>query len=365
MPRARTVTMFIVTVLVFLFIANFVVYEALKLSFGDVLPSAVLAAVLAIGALSFIPSIVLGRKRYNLFTRVHSLFSMLWMGFFSYLFLASFVYILEVALFGDPKHAAAIIIFALPILAALYGFIYARRIQVKEVTVELANLPHQWRGKKVAFVSDLHIGQIKGKQFVELVIAKIKMTEPDIVFIGGDLFDGSYSEEILEMISPFQHFLPAGGIYFILGNHEGYGAADLFLGKIKEVGIKVLRDEKVIVDGVQIIGVDFLTTEEKEPFAKILENVALDREMPSILLKHEPQHIDITEAAGISFQMSGHTHKAQQWPFEYFARMAYGRFTYGLHRSNETQVYTSSGVGTWGPPMRVGTDSEIVVFTFN
>jgi len=70
------------------------------------------------------------------------------------------------------------------------------------------------------------------------------------------------------------------------------------------------------------------------------------------------------EQAGVSLQLSGHTHGGQVFPFSWITRRAFGKFTYGLQRFGALQVITSSGVGTWGPPMRVGTHHEVVLITF-
>ena len=113
-----------------------------------------------------------------------------------------------------------------------------------------------------------------------------------------------------------------------------------------------------------IVWVDYRNSSKSENYKEILKKVAINRNVPSILLKHEPKDWEIAEGAGISLQISGHTHKAQMWPLVYVARMIYKNFTYGLQRFKNMQIYTSSGTGTWGPPMRVGTQSEIVVFTF-
>ncbi len=360
--------MFLSILLGILFVANFVIFEAVKLSMGNVLPlgtSWLLAGLLAIGALSFIGSLFLGRKYYNFFTRTYSWLSMVWIGLFGYLFFGSVLYVLEVALIGDPTRYVALTLLGISILTCIYGIIHAQNIKIKGVKVNLSNLSDVWKGRKALFISDLHVGQINGKKFVERVVREIKKIAPDIVCIGGDLFDGSSVPAILENITPFKDLTSAHGIHFIMGNHEGYGTAQAFLDKIKEVGINILNDQKVVIDGVQIVGVDYITTTGKEDFKHILETIGINRNSPSILLKHEPRHVDVAEEAGISLQISGHTHKAQQWPFEYFARMIYGQFTYGLSRSKNIQVYTSSGVGTWGPPLRVATNSEIVVFTFS
>jgi predicted MPP superfamily phosphohydrolase len=115
---------------------------------------------------------------------------------------------------------------------------------------------------------------------------------------------------------------------------------------------------------LQIVGVDWAQAANTERFRMILASIAIDREHPSILLKHEPKDLDVASERGISLQISGHTHRAQQWPLEYVARRVYNGYSYGLKNYREMLVYISSGAGTWGPPMRVGTDCEVVVFTF-
>jgi predicted MPP superfamily phosphohydrolase len=164
-------------------------------------------------------------------------------------------------------------------------------------------------------------------------------------------------------VAPFKNMKAPQGVFFITGNHEEFGDSTAFINAVKSVGIRTLVDEKTEVDGVEIIGVDYHNASDKKQFAHILSKLAIDKAKPSILLKHEPKDIDVARDAGISLQISGHTHRGQLWPFEYMAKLVYKGFSYGLKSLGTTQVYVSSGVGTWGPPMRVGTDGEIVVFT--
>ena len=364
MNKAKTIIIFLTIILIFLFLANLVVYKALRFAFNITGLSALLLSILTFCALSFVISLLLGIRYYNFFTKIYSTFAMIWMGFFAYLFLASVLYILEFIWIGDSSRMFAYTLYGVAFFTTLYGIAHARKLKIKEVVIKLDNLPTEWQDKKAVWISDLHIGQIHGKKFTERVIKKIQTTSADIVFVGGDLFDGSSVKGILEKIEPFSHFKSPMGIYFITGNHEGYANINLFLQKIKEVGINILQNEKTIIKGMQIIGVNYIGTTKEEEFKKVLDELYIDRDIPSILLKHEPNHILTAKEAGINLQISGHTHKAQQWPFEYLARLVYGRFTYGLQQFDSLQTYTSSGTGTWGPPVRVGTDAEIVVFKF-
>jgi predicted MPP superfamily phosphohydrolase len=99
-------------------------------------------------------------------------------------------------------------------------------------------------------------------------------------------------------------------------------------------------------------------------FASVLRDIGWDRNRASILLIHAPDHPEIAEAAGVSLQLSGHTHLGQYIPWSWMARRVYRQFVYGLSRIGKMQVLTSSGAGTWGPPLRLGSNPEIVMLEF-
>lgn len=363
MRSKKLFAVFITAIFAILFAANFVVYKAFLLAFGIYTNSLLLIIMMSFLGLSFIGSMLVNHRYYNLLSRFYYKLAMIWMGFFAYFFIASVMYVLEAAYIGDQNHYFAILIFSFSILAGIYGLLHARKLKIKNVKVTIPNFPQDWKSKKAVWISDLHMGQINGKNFMQKVVNQIKEVSPDIVFIGGDLFDGTSLPKVLESINPLKD-LSLIQTYFIMGNHESYGDKELFQKAIREVGVQVLNNEKKVVDGVQIVGVDYETTQKKEDFEKVLTNIGIDENLPSILLKHEPSNVHVAEKAGVNFQISGHTHRAQQWPFEYLARLSYGKFTYGLNKMKNMQVYTSSGTGTWGIPMRVGTDSEIVIFEF-
>jgi uncharacterized protein len=126
----------------------------------------------------------------------------------------------------------------------------------------------------------------------------------------------------------------------------------------------VLNNEKVEVDGLQIAGVPYRNAWQPKTLAAVLHALHLDRSRASILLTHAPDHPQVAEAAGIDLQLSGHTHLGQFIPWSWIARRVYRQFVYGLSRIGEMQVFTSSGAGTWGPPLRLGSNPEIVVLHF-
>jgi predicted MPP superfamily phosphohydrolase len=123
-------------------------------------------------------------------------------------------------------------------------------------------------------------------------------------------------------------------------------------------------DQMALVHGLQLVGVDYAHANDAGRFSKILSALALDKNKPTILLKHEPNNLHIAEEAGVSLQISGHTHYGQQWPFGLLAQLSYQGYAYGLKPFKNMQMLTSSGIGTWGPPMRIGSNAEMVVITF-
>lgn len=350
----------------FLYIANLVVYEALAGIFEVTTPHGlwVLGALLFILSASFIVASILGMRFYNWFTRSYYLFSSLWIGFFTYLFLASVLYGLFLDIPTLPTKALGQLLIALAILASMYGAVHARNIRISKIEVSLPNLPEKWKGRKAIWISDVHLGQLYGSSYAEKIVEKANALSHDIVFIGGDLYDGTEAIDATKFVAPLGGFSGKLGIYFITGNHEEIGKSGAFVTAVRSAKIRPLLDEMIEIDGLQLIGIDYRNSASKEGFKKVLSGLSIQPDKPSILLKHEPKDIDVARNAGISLQLSGHTHHAQMWPLGYIADFVYKGFAYGLKRSGKMYVYTSSGVGTWGPPVRVGTDCEIVHITF-
>jgi hypothetical protein len=209
-------------------------------------------------------------------------------------------------------------------------------------------------------MTDLHLGNIRGAAFMRRVADKVRSLQPFAVFVSGDVFDGPEGDYD-RLLEPCRWLSAPAGIYFVTGNHEEFTDRSKYIAAIERAGLRVLNNEKVTVQGLQIVGVHDSEAVEPEQFRKILQDAAVDRRQASILLAHRPSNLAIPEAAGISLQVSGHTHKGQCWPWSWVIYKVHGPFAYGLNRLGNLLVLTSSGAGTWGPPMRVGTKSEIVL----
>jgi len=291
-----------------------------------------------------------------------------WLGIFYFLILAAlFAWILSglARLFHFPVDHRLLteILFAMALIASLYGFINAGVIRTTRLSLELPGLSNPWKGKTAIWVSDTHLGQVRNYGLAKKTAAMIQNLRPDIVFIGGDLYD-SEAVNLDKVTEPFSRISAPYGTYFITGNHEEFYDNTKYLQAVRCAGIRVLYNEMVEIDGLQIVGVDYRDTRREDQFKMILEKIGIDRHKPSILLKHAPFHLEVAKEQGMSLQLSGHTHHGQVFLFRFITSRVYQGYDYGLKWFGNLLVYTSSGAGTWGPPMRVDSKPEIVVIEF-
>jgi uncharacterized protein len=364
------ISRFIVNVQLLLFVVHLFLYETWTFFHPETNLTArfVLRLATILLSVSFVSASLLAHRYWNITVRIYYRIAALWLGFLNFFFLAaclSWLAYVVVRVLSLPvaRSEMVTIPFSLAILVGVYGVLNARWLRVKRISVELPNLPASWRGRTAAVVSDVHLGHVNGAAFSRRIVAKLNGLHPDIVFLPGDLFDGSKAD-LDGMVAPWKELSSPFGAYFITGNHEEFSDRDKYLRAVTHAGICVLNSEKVIVDGLQIVGVHYSESSYADHFRSVLESVHPDRRRASILLTHVPHGLGIAEDAGISLQISGHTHGGQIFPFTWLTHRMFGEYTYGLARFAELSVYTSCGAGTWGPPLRVGTRPEIVLIKF-
>lgn len=319
-------------------------------------------------ALAFIPATILRFRFSHPALRAVYALSASWLGALNFAVFASLAcWMAEaiVSMTGWPlsRFSIAAVLFGAALLAAVYGLINASVLRVTRVTVKLPNLPEAWHGRTAALVTDLHLGPLSGADFLRRVLARLRVLKPDAVFISGDMFDGP-THGLDALVAPWSKFSAPRGIFYVTGNHDEFAERSLYLEPVRRVGIRVLNNEKTLVDGLQVIGVHDSEAGNPLELRSILREVQIDPMHSSILLAHRPINLSIAEEEGISLQLSGHTHGGQIWPWNLLVSRIYGRFGHGLSKLGKLQVYTSYGVGTWGPPLRVGTKSEIVLIRF-
>jgi hypothetical protein len=330
---------------------------------------AVLREVILLLAFSFMIAALLGFRYANRAVKLLYKIAAVWLGFLNFFFWAAcFCWVVDFALTlsGRAVHKPmlAATLYGLAVFAGLCGLVNARFIRIRRIPIQLPGLPELWQGRTALVISDIHLGHINGADFSRRLATLAMRLKPDIIFIPGDLFDGGQAN-IPDMVEPFRQLAPPLGSYFVTGNHDEFGDTSQYSESLKRVGIRVLTNEKVTIDGLGVLGVNYGDSSYPIRLRTILEGLHPTSDRASILLNHVPNRLPIVEQAGVSLQLSGHTHKGQLIPFTWFTRRVFGKFTYGLHRLGRLQVLTSSGAGTWGPPMRLGTSSEVVLLTFD
>ena len=335
---------------------------------GDAAGGLWIKLILGVLAMSFVAATLLAFRYTNPALRAFYRVAAVWLGLQNFLFPAMvgswlIFGITRLAHFDVNFHRTVQWLFGVALAVGLYGVFNASWTRITRATVRLANLPASWRGRKAALISDLHLGHVRNGNFLRRMVAKISLEEPDAVFIAGDLYDGTAIDAGLAA-EPLNRLTAPQGVYFIAGNHEQFGDDGKYLRAVSAAGVRVLDNEKVDIDGLQIIGVPYRNATRKGHLASVLQRLGLDRDRASILLVHAPDHPEVAEAAGVSLQLSGHTHLGQFIPWSWFARRMYRQFVYGLSHIGKMQVFTSSGAGTWGPPLRLGSNPEIVMLQF-
>ncbi len=367
--RAR-IPVFVSVVQTFLFVVHLVIYGTWIFFWGAPEGSGAteLRVAMAVLSVSFVAATLLAHNYFNPLVRAVYTIASVWLGFVNFFFLAAcacwIVYGVPF-LFGIhlDKRAVAAACFGLGVLGGIAAIVNAGWTRVVRITVKLPNLPAAWRGRTAAVVSDLHLGHIRNTGFLRRIARKLSQLHPDILFIPGDMYDGTEAN-LAQLTKPWAEFSAPLGSYFITGNHEQFTSRTKYLETVRQSGIRVLENEKVVIDGLQIVGVHYHDSTHPVHFASVLRQIDVDRNAASILLVHNPNQLPVAADAGISLQLSGHTHRGQMIPFSNIVSRMYGKFAYGLNRFRDMQVYTSCGVGTWGPPMRLGSNPEIVMIQF-
>ena len=368
MRLRRGILGFVAVIQTVLLLAHFLLYQTWIYSAGPGADSLRLRLAFGLLSISFVSASLLAFRYTNPLLRAFYRIAAIWLGLLTFFFAAAVVswIVLAVAtVTGLPLnfHAMVTSLYSIAALTGLAGVVNASWTRISRINVRLANLPEAWRGRKAALISDLHLGHVRNGNFLRRMIAKISNEDPDAIFIAGDLFDGT-AIDARSAAQPLSELKARHGVYFVAGNHEQFGDDSKYLSAVKAAGVRVLNSEKVEADGLQIAGVPYNHATRGEHLASALKSIGLDRDRASILLVHAPDHPAVAEAAGVSLQLSGHTHVGQFIPWSWFARKMYRQFVYGLSRIGKMQVFTSSGAGTWGPPLRLGSNPEIVVLQF-
>ncbi len=247
------------------------------------------------------------------------------------------------------------------------GIAEARQIpQIKTVRIPIANLPTDLDGFRIVQLTDIHVSPTIKRPFVAGVVKAANALKADIVAVTGDLVDGSVAH-LSDDVAPIAELQATYGKFFVTGNHEYYSGAEAWIEKVRSLGFTVLLNEhrliqhgegRLLLAGVtDYRGGRFDPRHRSDPFQAMAKSPPADFR---ILLAHQPKSIYDAAKAGFDLQISGHTHGGQFFPWNYVVFLTQPYVT-GLHRHENTRIYVSGGTGYWGPPVRLGSPSEITL----
>lgn len=253
---------------------------------------------------------------------------------------------------------------------ALCGFanIWGTWTALKGPELQTAEIPvpewSQGESIRITQISDLHVGPIIKRKYVQEVVDKINALHADLVVITGDLGDGDVGD-LLGDLEPLRRIVAPRGVYFVTGNHEYYWNASAWTTAVKNLGIQVLENKGVAISGLWLGGVPDVSAHHFAGGVVSDPKQALIGSEPwqfKVLLAHQPKSAIAAETAGFNLMLSGHTHKGQFFPFNFLVGF-FNPHVQGLERRNQMWVYVNQGTGFWGPPLRLGVPSEITLLT--
>jgi uncharacterized protein len=252
-------------------------------------------------------------------------------------------------------------------LLLIAGHINAANPRIRELDIAIAKPLGAEKTLRIVVASDIHLGTIIGRKRFDRIVETMNSLQPDLVLFPGDIVDEDLGPVIRENLGESLRSVRARyGVFAITGNHEYIGGAEAACRYLQEHGITMLRDSTATLpNGVQLIGrQDRSSRQFGGQVRKSLESLmaGIERSRPIILLDHQPFHLDEAVEAGVDLQLSGHTHHGQIWPLNHITNAIY-ELSRGYLKRGSTHIYVSSGVGTWGPPVRLGNRPEILLCT--
>jgi hypothetical protein len=249
-------------------------------------------------------------------------------------------------------------------LLLLAGHINALSPKTRTLDLSIPRKNAKVETLNIVVASDIHLGTLVGRKRFDKIVDQINSLKPDIILLPGDIVDEDLGPVIRQNLGEHLRGLTSTfGVFAITGNHEYIGGVEEAVRYLVDHGVTVLRDRVVhIPETLTLVGredrsMDRFTEETRKPLKDLMTEV--DGRVPVILMDHQPFHLEEGETHGVDLQISGHTHHGQLFPLNFVTERVY-ELSRGYKKKGKTHVVVSSGVGTWGPPVRLGNRPEIV-----
>lgn len=251
------------------------------------------------------------------------------------------------------------IVLAVPLIVEMYGIAHYNRIRVNTYSIQVPRKTSEIDHLRIALASDFHLRDSTAKGFMPSFVDKLNSLKADIVLLPGDLVEGhGDTERESEFELLFRQIKSKYGVYAVFGNHEWHGGQ----GKhafFKRAGIEVLEDEGVVVDqAFYLAGRNENRSQKRKNLDELLKDAPED--LPVILMDHRPLNLLEVSSSKVDIQVSGHTHNGQLFPLNFITKQVY-ELSWGYKKIGNTHFFVTSGIRTWGPPVRTAGDSEIML----
>lgn len=291
---------------------------------------------------------------------IHELFKMIgsyWLFFFQYGLLLSLLgnFIYYVVRYRNKKVVGSTAVLTVIVLCFV-GLYNAYTPVVHKTTMNV--LKPMSESLRIVVASDFHLGVLSHKQHLQNFVNLSNEAKPDIVFLVGDLIDDDPKWFVEEgMAAILSQLETKHGVYAVLGNHEYYGGKiNELVAEMEKANVHMLLDETInIHDMIYVTGQEDRTNEDRLPIEALAPD---DHNLPWFVMNHTPDDLQAPEQAGVDAHFSGHTHRGQLWPNEWITNQIF-EVDYGHEMKHDMHVLVSSGFGFWGPPMRIGSQSEL------
>jgi len=266
--------------------------------------------------------------------------------------------------YETAKRFTAIIVIALVGLIVFLGNLNKRNIEIRTLEISIPKGNSKLDELNIVMASDIHLSPIDGERLLVKIVDKMNSLNPDIILLAGDIVDDK--AKVLDergIGESFRKLKSKYGVYSINGNHEFINGVDSCVRYAEKFGIKFLRDGYELIDSsFYVIGREDSSMpqfigKQRKSLEEIVKNIPAN--YPKILLDHTPFKLEQAQQNKIDLQLSGHTHHGQIWPANIVTSMIY-EISWGYKKKENVHYYVSSGAGTWGPPVRTGSSSEIV-----
>jgi predicted MPP superfamily phosphohydrolase len=307
-----------------------------------------------------------------------------WLAFMIYLLMAVLVIdLIRLILYFFPQPAILadnyvqvkkylfLVITGIAGIVVLAGHINALNPRIKRIDIQINKKAGQMKTLHIAAASDIHMGTLVGPRRTAKLVQMLNDRHADVILLAGDIVDEDLAPVIHNDLGRSLVKLRAPlGVFAITGNHEYIGGAEAAVKYLQDHGIKMLRDTSILIsNSFYLAGRNDrdskrFSKKERKSIEEVLEGV--DLLLPVIMMDHQPFNLQQVADAGVDFQLSGHTHHGQLWPFNYITTAMY-EVSWGFKKKVNSHFYVSSGYGGWGPPVRTGNRPEIldIYITFN